>query len=73
MTRTSATLAVLLVSLGPAPGAAADEPLPAGAILRLGSTRLKHRAGHASESFFTPDGKRLISRSGHAGGGEPLI
>jgi RNA polymerase sigma factor (sigma-70 family) len=52
------------------PRPAADrhgDPLPAGAILRLGSARLKHK-GHISAVAFTPDGKALVSA-----GRDPVI
>ncbi len=52
----------------PQPGAdRLGDPLPAGAILRLGSARLKHK-GHISAVAFTPDGKALASA-----GRDPLI
>ena len=50
---------------GPAPAAADKphtdlygDPLPEGAVLRLGSTRLK---SDANQMFFTPDGRTLIT------------
>lgn len=37
------------------------EPLPAEAVARFGSTRLKHRQSFISTLLFTPDGKTLLS------------
>jgi len=46
------------------------DPLPPGAVARLGSSRLRH-AGPVSFVAFTPDGKSVVSGSGGArfGGG----
>jgi RNA polymerase sigma factor (sigma-70 family) len=40
---------------------AAGDPLPKGALLRLGSVRLRHN-GNVNLARFTPDGKTLISQ-----------
>jgi hypothetical protein len=39
------------------------DPLPAGAVLRLGTTRLQAQGGSA----WMPDGKTLVAKSGKAG------
>src|SRR4051794_252610 len=52
-------LTLLLLVL---PARAADEPLPEGAIARLGSLRLHHKDEVLSVAF-TPDSKRLVSTS----------
>src|SRR5262245_42048763 len=65
-------LATAAAALGraPPPGSAMDadapgvdalgDPLPAGAVARLGTTRLRHR-GYVVALAFSPDGKRLAS------------
>jgi WD40 repeat protein len=45
------------------PADATGEPLPAEAVARFGSTRLKHTEGYVGNLLFTPDGKLLLSQS----------
>src|SRR5579884_2799395 len=52
-------IAAWLVS-GRAPAADGSDPLPAGAVLRLGSARLRH-GGTVNAVVFSPDGKALAS------------
>ncbi|QJX00030.1 sigma-70 family RNA polymerase sigma factor [Frigoriglobus tundricola] len=40
-----------------------DDPLPKGALLRLGTTRFKH-PGDASELILSPDGKTVVTYGG---------
>jgi RNA polymerase sigma factor (sigma-70 family) len=51
---------------GQTPAARVDAtgaPLPAEAVARLGSTRLKHGASYIGSMHFTPDGKTLLAQS----------
>src|SRR5262245_16861662 len=68
MTRTTSlfvTLAVVTFARGADPPArtdAAGEPLPPGAVARLGNTRLRH-PGEVRDLAFSPDGTRLAVTS----------
>jgi WD40 repeat protein len=57
-----AALAVLLALAGQDPKPAAEEPLPAGAVARLGSSRLRH-GGVVTGVSFSRDGSVLSSGS----------
>src|SRR5262249_5083345 len=45
------------------PSDSVSDPLPEGAILRLGTTQLRH-AGYVMDLAFTPAGKELVSAGG---------
>lgn len=61
-------MSVILLQVGPAFSLAAElprkdslgDPLPAGALLRLGSNRFQH-GGQISNLLFSPDGKKVIT------------
>jgi WD40 repeat protein len=57
------SLAVLTVARPVTPTASAADPLPEGAVARLGSRRLRH-AGPVQSVAFSPDGKLLLSTGG---------
>jgi len=70
LTRFRSSLACLLLTLAAAPGLAADaartdvhgDPLPDGAVARLGNSGLSHR-GNIEWAAFSPEGKTLATRT----------
>src|SRR5436309_1724552 len=58
--RSVISLAVLLFG---ASELSAEEPLPANAVARIGTTRLRH-GSHIDSVTFSPDGKKVISSDG---------
>jgi WD40 repeat protein len=56
-------LALFLIPGQPAPTDLAGDPLPPGAVARIGTTRFLPRP-YLEQVFFTPDGKTLLGRGG---------